>query len=480
MAVPGALELMSDLERARRLFQEAGLGFPTMPVDLAAELKEQDKWCFSTRKLGMSPYNLQHYVHEADQGAAYVVLAHSGHSINSYAIQYYLVYGPLRLFLHLGWGGVYMDTDVAAFRIRECFSLADEIVPVAIKSTKLSAGQPLTVVGSDFYGSYWSPPGRKETKRMREQTPSEVLTEVLRWLKTPLPKSHVQVSKGHHEQAKRLGSSSKSRQVERIPFANETQLQAVLEDEVETMFGADVVASARRGGGRLFDIDILAIDEANTPIIVECKWDRINQRAVEQLMHYRGVLKRSWRTFEQRVQVVRGQKARLKWRSPLLVAVGYRLDRPLTGVPTGMLFFTYSYHGVALGTEPVEIQVPGEVSFRSASVEGSPKDRHPKVSKKSAIHRRLEPFSDGVRAAFWEIDQALRNLGEVEVVYGGKNFVRYRGPRGRFAEAVVGDDSIEWYVGGARRSGDDVVRMFRASDKEGVMRQLRRAYEEAG
>lgn len=50
----------------------------------------------------MSPYNLQYYVEEMDQAdATYVVLAHSGHGTNSYAIQYYLVSGPLRLFLHL-------------------------------------------------------------------------------------------------------------------------------------------------------------------------------------------------------------------------------------------------------------------------------------------------------------------------------------------------------------------------------------------
>ncbi|MEO7647511.1 MAG: hypothetical protein ABIV11_04645 [Gemmatimonadaceae bacterium] len=123
-----------------------------------------------------------------------------------------------------------------------------------------------------------------------------------------------------------------------------------------------------------------------------------------------------------------------------------------------------------------------EVSFRDASVEGSPKDRHPKVSKKSATHRRLAPFSNDVRTAFWEIDQALRDLGEVEVVYGGKNLVRYRGPRGRFAEAVGGGDSIEWFTG-ARRSSHgavDSVRMFRASDKKVVMRRLRRSYEQAG
>jgi hypothetical protein len=84
-----------------------------------------------------------------------------------------------------------------------------------------------------------------------------------------------------------MASRLRRRKVGRIPFANETQLQAVFEDEVEALFGCDVVASTRRGGGRLFQIDILAIDRANTPIIVECKWDRIDQRAVAPLLEYR-------------------------------------------------------------------------------------------------------------------------------------------------------------------------------------------------
>jgi hypothetical protein len=74
----------------------------------------------------VSPYNLQYYVHDDDKApAGYVVIAHSGHGANSYAIQYYLVSGALRLFLHLGWGGVYADAKADASKIQECFSLAD-------------------------------------------------------------------------------------------------------------------------------------------------------------------------------------------------------------------------------------------------------------------------------------------------------------------------------------------------------------------
>ncbi len=129
---------MTDIEKARQLFQEAGLAFPTIPKDLAAELKKQGKWLFSTRELKMSSYNLQHYVHESDEAPGdYAVLSHSGHGVNSYAIQYYLTYGPLRMFLHLGWGGAYMDADAAARKIREFFSLTDESVSAVKKEGKL-------------------------------------------------------------------------------------------------------------------------------------------------------------------------------------------------------------------------------------------------------------------------------------------------------------------------------------------------------
>lgn len=189
---------MSVLEKARGLFQEAGLAFPKVPEQLAAGLKEQGKWLFSTRELKMSPYNFQHYVQQDDQAPAeYVVLAHSGHGINSYAIQYYLVPGPLHLFLHLGWGGVYMDAEAAGSKIRECFSLADEIVPAAMTSGRFARGERLTIVGSDFYGSYWSAPGQNAQKERRgEQGPAEVLSEVVHWLKNPPPNQSLQQTAG--------------------------------------------------------------------------------------------------------------------------------------------------------------------------------------------------------------------------------------------------------------------------------------------
>ena len=176
---------MTDIEKARQLFQEAGLAFPRIPDEFAPRLKERDEWVFSTREIQASPYDLHHYVREIERNpvADYVVLSHSGHGANSYAIQYYLVLGALRMFLHLSWGGVYSNAARDAGRIRDCFALADEIVPAAQSAGRFLPGERLTIVGASLYGSYWLLPGKTQRNQGEApKSPADVLAEVLRWL----------------------------------------------------------------------------------------------------------------------------------------------------------------------------------------------------------------------------------------------------------------------------------------------------------
>lgn len=181
---------MTGIEKARQLFRDAGLGFPTIPEEFAVRLKELRHWLFSTRLISVSPYNFQHYVHEAErtQIEDYALLSHSGHGVNSYAIHYYLLQGPLHMFLQLAWGGVYMDAKAAAAEIHDCFSLADQVVTAAQEVGKFQAGERLIIVGSDFSGSYWLRPGKNRRwqdvgrNNPLDLKPLEVLTEALGWL----------------------------------------------------------------------------------------------------------------------------------------------------------------------------------------------------------------------------------------------------------------------------------------------------------
>lgn len=176
----------SDIDKARELFQEAGLPFPSIPDELAAQLKEQREWLFSTREVKVSPYNLQYYVQEFESTHVqdYALLGHAGHGTNSYAVEYYVVRRSFGMFLHLAWGGIYSDANADAAQIRECFLLADQIVAGAQAVGNVWGDDRLTVVGSSFYGSHASllDKDRDEGHKWVRRPPTEVLTEVLRWL----------------------------------------------------------------------------------------------------------------------------------------------------------------------------------------------------------------------------------------------------------------------------------------------------------
>lgn len=147
---------MKAFVEAKRTFHEAGLVFPAIPLALGARLEQQGPWTFASRPLEVSPYDFDHHVEEAHGDVAdYVVLAHAGHGSNTLALHYYLVQGPLRLFVQLGWGGVHMDADARTAAARQCFARADELVRAATTGSRVPAGQRLVVAASDFYGAWW-------------------------------------------------------------------------------------------------------------------------------------------------------------------------------------------------------------------------------------------------------------------------------------------------------------------------------------
>lgn len=137
----------------------------------------------------MSPYAFEEYVHEGTGKGVrdFLVLAHAGHGANSYALSYYLVWKPLRLFLQLSWGGVYMVK--AREESNRCFTLAHTLVSAVDQAKQAGIFRPgdrLIVAASDLYGSYWRKPGEEPPSgRLREVQPRpvhEILTDVLRWV----------------------------------------------------------------------------------------------------------------------------------------------------------------------------------------------------------------------------------------------------------------------------------------------------------
>src|SRR4051794_28595595 len=103
----------SALEEARQLFREKGLPFPPIPDEMTPDIRRLGNWIYGTRSDEPFLYAIDRFVDEAVVGRPkdYVLLGHSGHGTNSWALHFYLVHGPLRLFVQIGWGGAYFDDE---------------------------------------------------------------------------------------------------------------------------------------------------------------------------------------------------------------------------------------------------------------------------------------------------------------------------------------------------------------------------------
>jgi hypothetical protein len=145
----------SGVEQARALLAASGLTLPPIPASLAPHFKARRDWCFASRPVRTSPYFMRDYVEHtlARMPNDYVLLAHDGHGVNSYALHYYLVHRPLMLFLQIGWGGAYMPAEWATARANCCFGLCHEVVSSMAEAVSRGAWEPrrrVLVVASSF------------------------------------------------------------------------------------------------------------------------------------------------------------------------------------------------------------------------------------------------------------------------------------------------------------------------------------------
>ena len=186
----------ADYARVEALLAESGVAMPPMPADAKTRLKEREEWCFSTRALKVSPSELQHFVRKAIAGVSpdYVLIAQAGHGVGSSALHYFLVQGPLQLFLQIGWGGGSAERERSAALLNECFTLAHRLVgaiPEALRRGWLPRQGRITVVGSSLGESFWEvaaagerasqPGGPPRSKTRGGIGPREILEEAVLW-----------------------------------------------------------------------------------------------------------------------------------------------------------------------------------------------------------------------------------------------------------------------------------------------------------
>ena len=148
------------VRKAERVFADAGLTLPPIPARFANKLRMVEEWCFATREIDpMAMYMFDHYVKEALTGPApdYLALCHAGHGMNSYAINYHLVDGPLALFAQAPWGGGYSnaqkDAAALAAQFARCVTLINAVDAAKARGLNGPPGR-LVVVESMLRGDF--------------------------------------------------------------------------------------------------------------------------------------------------------------------------------------------------------------------------------------------------------------------------------------------------------------------------------------
>lgn len=202
----------SSLREAYHLFNSRQLGFPTLPALFAEQFVTLREWCYAAHfpgdellaledfqgrisrescKYGYQLYFSPREVVEALDSMVdnCLLLDHSGHGINSHAIHLLMMFGPVRLFLQMGWGGAYLDNEAAATSIQKVFVLVNELLHTLDNYLTLYGILPkhnMYIVGSDLKGGYEFAVGTFGCEVGSAATPTQVLLDAIKWLQTQL------------------------------------------------------------------------------------------------------------------------------------------------------------------------------------------------------------------------------------------------------------------------------------------------------
>jgi hypothetical protein len=149
------------LEPAREYFKNEGLPFPLVPKAFVSAFGEVGPGIFGTRvpENGLYPMELFFTELRTTDVDDYLLMGFDGHGFASWAMHYYLVQGPLALFLQLSWGNAFEAPGAPRREIEGSLELAEYIVPemeAAVSSGALPEHQRLIIVDSSLTLSRWA------------------------------------------------------------------------------------------------------------------------------------------------------------------------------------------------------------------------------------------------------------------------------------------------------------------------------------
>lgn len=210
-------------------------------------------------------------------------------------------------------------------------------------------------------------------------------------------------------------------------FNNEAELRDFFADNLDELLGMRFIANEypTSDGGR---IDTLALDETNSPVIIEYKWGQDNAIFVQGLFYY-DWLKKNRKHFDLLVANKIGKDEKVNWSSPrvLLIAQGFD-NRTISAVQQVDNVELYKYmpyksdiiyiENVYVPNKPKRIKaIENELAVEVDSDDGE---------QTYDINYHLGGSSDEAKEIFYKIKEKIQALPGVEEFVNQKTGVTYR------------------------------------------------------
>ncbi len=205
-------------------------------------------------------------------------------------------------------------------------------------------------------------------------------------------------------------------------FDNEAQLRDFFADNLEELLGMRFLAKEYpTTDGR---IDTLALDEANSPVIIEYKWGQDNAIVVQGLFYYDWMTKNK-KHFDLLVADKLGKDIKVKWDNPRVVLVSQGFDNrtiaAVQQIENVELIKYFPYKKDILYLE--NVYSPKTIkTFRERPV----KDVAEIDEITYDLNYHLDKADDEVKEIFYKLQEKIKALPSVEEIIDQKVGITYR------------------------------------------------------
>ncbi|MGE4555120.1 MAG: DUF5655 domain-containing protein [Candidatus Paceibacterota bacterium] len=199
--------------------------------------------------------------------------------------------------------------------------------------------------------------------------------------------------------------NNKTSQIKTSSFRNEKELQNLIDDNLEDIFGIRHIAQeVKTDSGK---IDSLGLDENNAPIIIEYKWGEQDEAIIQALSYLNWLVKNKWEV-EKIIKNKIGEKVKIEWGQPKVIVVAQsfskRVKDAIEHLGENIELWTYSKYGDdILVVELFGVSTPNTKSKRRVTeikYESFNVDDHLKRGNKEMV------------AIFKELEKAILQFGE--------------------------------------------------------------------